>query len=119
MTKEELDKQIDKWLKQLETMKPFIDRKVRLNIRREELLHDMKQLQEDYILNFIKTGISNARVEANNNKISLLVHRSYGFKNFNNMVDLIMLVCSDLDIPLPNRPDKVTKTPILKENPAI
>lgn len=49
MTKEELDKQIDKWLKRLETMKPFIDRKVRLNIRREELLQDMKQLQEDYI----------------------------------------------------------------------
>ena len=74
---------------------------------------------KDYILNFIKTGISNARVEANNNKISLLVHRSYGFKNFNNMVDLIMLVCSDLDIPLPNRPDKLNKTPIIKENPAI
>lgn len=49
MTKEELDKQIDKRLKRLETMKPFIDRKVRLNIRREELLQDMKQLQEDYI----------------------------------------------------------------------
>ncbi len=42
MTQEELDKQIDKWLKRLETMKPFIDRKVRLNIRREELLQDMK-----------------------------------------------------------------------------
>lgn len=56
---------------------------------------------KDYILNFIKTGISNARAEANNNKISLLVHRSYGFRNFSNMVDLIMLVCSDLDIPLP------------------
>lgn len=61
---------------------------------------------EEYILNFIETGISNARVEANNNKISLLVHRSFGFRNFNNMVDLILLVCSNISIPLPNRPVK-------------
>ena len=59
---------------------------------------------KQYILNFISTGISNARVEANNNKISLLIHRSFGFKNFRNMVSLIMLVCSDLTIQLPNRP---------------
>lgn len=59
---------------------------------------------KEYILNFIRTGISNARVEANNNKISLLVHRSFGFKNLENMVSLIMLVCSNLNVPLPNRP---------------
>ena len=62
-----------------------------------------------YILNFISTGISNARVEANNNKISLLIHRSYGFRNFKNMVSLIMLACSDLKIQLPNRPIKNDK----------
>ena len=61
---------------------------------------------KEYILNFIKTGISNARVEANNNKISLLIHRAFGFRNFQNMVSLIMLVCSDLTIQLPNRPIK-------------
>lgn len=61
---------------------------------------------KEYILNFITTGISNARVEANNNKISLLIHRAFGFKNFRNMVSLIMLVCSDLKIQLPNRPIK-------------
>lgn len=49
MKKEELDKQIDGWLKRRETIKPFIDRMVKLNVRREELLQDMKQLQEDYI----------------------------------------------------------------------
>ena len=66
---------------------------------------------EEYILNFNSTGISNARVEANNNKISLLVHRFFGFKNFRDMVDLIMLVCSNLEVPLPNRPISI-------ENPA-
>ena len=58
---------------------------------------------KEYILNFIRTGISNARVEANNNKISLIIHRSFGFRNIQNMIDLIMLVCSDIKIPLPNR----------------
>lgn len=76
----------------------------------KELAAKIKRHQE-YILNFISTGISNARVEANNNKISLLVHRSFGFKNFRNMVNLIMLVCSNLNIPLPNRPISI-------ENPA-
>ena len=66
---------------------------------------------KEYILNFTSMGISNARIEANNNKISLLVHRSFGFKNFRNMVDLIMLVCSNLKVPLPNRS-------INNENPA-
>lgn len=63
-----------------------------------------------YILNFITTGISNARVEAINNKISLLIHRSFGFRNLNNMFDLIMLACSNIDIPLPNRPSTVRNT---------
>lgn len=74
----------------------------------KELALKIKRHKE-YILNFISTGISNARVEANNNKISLLVHRSFGFKNFKNMVDLIMLVCSNLKVPLPNRPTSVRK----------
>lgn len=69
-----------------------------------KILADKIKRHKQYILNFIKTGISNARVEANNNKISLLVHRSFGFRNFTNMVDLIMLVCSNITIPLPNRP---------------
>ena len=75
-------------------------------------IHEMVELgrkirrHKEYILNFIRTGISNARVEANNNKISLLIHRAFGFKNFRNMVSLIMLVCSDLTIQLPNRPIK-------------
>lgn len=58
---------------------------------------------KEYILNFIRTGISNARVEANNNKISLLIHKAFGFRNLENMFDLIMLVCSNIRIPLPNR----------------
>ena len=74
-----------------------------------ELSKKIKRHKE-YIMNFICTGISNARVEANNNKISLLIHRSFGFRNLQNMIDLIMLVCSNIDVPLPNRPMVNQKT---------
>ena len=95
---DEAEKELDHWI--------FWAKRSRLESFKE--LADKIKRHKEYILNFIKTGISNARVEANNNKISLLVHRSFGFRNFNNMVDLIMLVCSDIAIPLPNRPVKVT-----------
>ena len=58
---------------------------------------------KDYILNTIRQGMSNARIEAINNKIKLIVRKSYGFRNIENMLDLVYLVCSDLTIPLPNR----------------
>ena len=59
----------------------------------------------DYILNTIREKLSNARIEATNNKIKVLIRRSYGFRNIQNMMDMIYLVCSDIEIPLPNRPN--------------
>ena len=50
-----------------------------------------------------KQCLSNARVESINNKIKLSIRKAYGFRNYENMVDMIMLVCSKLSIPLPNR----------------
>ena len=32
-----------------------------------------------------------------------------GFRNMNNMIDIIMLVCSNIKIPLPNRPTEKQK----------
>lgn len=46
MTKQEAERNIGKWR---EITRHFIDKKVKLNVRREELLQEMKQLQEDYI----------------------------------------------------------------------
>lgn len=89
-----------------ETLKQWISWAKRSRIESFKELGAKIKRHEEYILNFVETGISNARVEANNNKISLLVHRSFGFRNFNNMVDLILLVCSNISIPLPNRPSK-------------
>lgn len=46
MTREEVERNIEKWR---EISRPFIDKKDKLNVRRDELLREMKQLQEDYI----------------------------------------------------------------------
>lgn len=68
----------------------------------KELYQKIKRHKE-HILNTIRLGMSNARIEATNNKIKLIVRKAYGFRNIQNMLDMVYLVCSDLKIPLPNR----------------
>ncbi len=58
---------------------------------------------KDHILNTIRLDVSNARIEATNNKIKLLIRQAYGFRDVDNMIHMVMLYCSDLKIPLPNR----------------
>ena len=53
--------------------------------------------------NIDSLGMSNARIEATNNKIKLVICKAYGFRNTQNMIDMVYLVCSNLRIPLPNR----------------
>lgn len=36
-------------------------------------------------------------------KIKLIIRKAYGFRNINNMIDMVYLVCSDIQVPLPNR----------------
>jgi transposase len=57
----------------------------------------------DAIVRAVTLGISNARVEATNNKIKLTVRMGYGFRNIDNLVALVMLRCSNLPITLPGR----------------
>ena len=56
-----------------------------------------------HILNTIRYGMSNAMIEATNNKIKLIIRKAYGFRNIQNMLDMVYLVCSDIRIPLPNQ----------------
>lgn len=51
----------------------------------------------------VTLGISNAQVEAINNKIKLTVRMGYGFRNIDNLFALVMLRCSNLPIMLPER----------------
>ena len=56
-----------------------------------------------HIPDTIRLGLSNARIEATNNKIKLLIRIAYGFHDVGTMIDLIMLVCSPIEIPWPGR----------------
>lgn len=55
------------------------------------------------ILRSIALGVSNARVEAVNNKIKVAIRQGYGFRNADDLIALIMLRCSDLRPALPGR----------------
>ena len=46
MTKEEIERNAERWL---EIIRSFIDKRDKLNVRRDELLQEMKQFQENYI----------------------------------------------------------------------
>ena len=50
------------------------------------------------ILNTIEYGLTNARIEAINNKIKLSIRMAYGFRNIDNMMAMIMLRCSDIKV---------------------
>ncbi|MBQ8306862.1 MAG: transposase, partial [Blautia sp.] len=68
----------------------------------KELYKKIKR-HKGHILNTIRLGMSNARIEATNNKIKLIIRKAYGFRNIQNMLDMVYLVCSNLRVPLPNR----------------
>lgn len=55
------------------------------------------------ILSTIKYGLSNAKIEAVNNKIKLTIRMGYGFRNIDNLISLVMLRCSDVNLVLPGR----------------
>lgn len=57
----------------------------------------------DAIVATAKYGLSNARGEAINNKIKLTIRMAYGFRNTGNMISMIMLRCSDVQLRLPGR----------------
>ena len=66
-------------------------------------LYEKVKRHKEHILN------ANAKIEATNNKIKLIIRKAYGFRNIDNMLDMVYLVCSDLLIPLPNRSPKPEK----------
>jgi transposase len=65
----------------------------------------VRRRRED-IIAAIDLRISNARVEAINNKIKVTVKMGYGFRNTDNLIALLMLRCSDTKPQLPGRPEK-------------
>jgi transposase len=66
----------------------------------------VRRRRED-IIAAVDLGISNARVEAINNKIKVTVKMGYGFRSTG--IALLMLRCSDVKPQLPGRPAKAKK----------
>ncbi|MFB1411251.1 transposase [Bifidobacterium sp. 2450] len=49
----------------------------------------------------MEPGCSNARLEAFSNRIKVTIRMAYGFHRVTNLIALIILRCSGLDIRLP------------------
>lgn len=59
---------------------------------------------KENILNSVRCQANSAKSEAANTTIKVLIKMARGFRNTQNMISLIYLKCSDLVIPLNNRP---------------
>ena len=57
----------------------------------------------DAIVATVEHGLSNARIEATNNKIKLTIRMAYGFRNIDNLIAMVMLRCGGLPVALPGR----------------
>ena len=55
----------------------------------------------DGILNAIRLGLNNGRLEGLNSRIRLISHRSFGFHSADPLIALVYLCCTGISIPLP------------------
>jgi len=55
------------------------------------------------ILAAIKYGLTNARIEAVNNKIKVTIRMGYGYRNIDNLISLVLLKCGGDLVELPGR----------------
>lgn len=67
-----------------------------------ELAHKIRR-HEANIINTATCRQTGAKVESMNNKIKLYIRKGYGFRNIQNLEDFVLLGCSKIAIPLPNR----------------
>lgn len=83
---DKVETELNRWLSWAcrSKLEPFVE--LSRKIRRHKSL----------ILDTIKYKISNSRVESMNNRIKVLIRKSYGFRNIDNLKDLIMVSCSGL-----------------------
>ena len=93
---DEAETELDRWLKWAQRcrIKEFV-----------ELGRKIKRHKEA-ILATIKYGLTNARIEAVNNKIKVTIRMGYGFRNIDNLISLVRLKCGGFDVTLPGRETK-------------
>lgn len=92
-SKERVEKELEIWLSWAcrSKLESFVE--LSKKIRRHK----------EAIIATVRNELSNARIESMNNKIKILIRKSYGFRNIQNLKDMIMIVCSNLykEIKLP------------------
>ena len=87
-------------------------------------LRPMAELSEkitrhkESILNSVRCQANSAKSEAVNTTIKVLIKMARGFRNIGNMIALIYLKCSDLVIPLHNRPQMSSEKAAAARNTA-
>ena len=93
LSSEEVEEYITKWRHKAWTS------------RIPEFVEFQKKLKKHMpaILATVRHRLSNARIEAINNKIKLIQRTVYGFKNINNLFAMIMLQCGNYNVTLPGR----------------
>ena len=69
-----------------------------------ELADKIENRHKENILNAIKCHANSAKSESTNTTIKGLIKLARGFRNLDNMIALIYLKCSDIVVPLCNRP---------------
>lgn len=62
------------------------------------LIIDNRELAAKHV-----SGLSNARLEAVNNRIKTTIKIGYGYRNLDNLIALVMLKCGGLNLQLPGR----------------
>lgn len=90
---DEITSMLDKWMAWAQRCRIPQFRELRLKIKRHF----------NAIVAAAKHKLSNARMEATNNKIKLVIRTAYGFRNTDNMIAIVMLSCSDVQPRLPGR----------------
>lgn len=70
----------------------------------QELAGKIENNHRENILNAIKCQANSAKSESTNTTIKGLIKLARGFRNIDNMIALIYLKCSDIIVPLCNRP---------------
>jgi transposase len=90
---DEAIQELDAWMKWAQRcrIKEFVE--LRKKIKRHK----------SAILASIKYGLTNARIEAVNNKIKVTIRMGYGFRNIDNLIALVRLKCSSIVFKLPGR----------------
>lgn len=93
-TFDEAGPELDRWLKWAQRCRitEFVELAKKIRRHREAILAT------------IKNGLTNARVEAINNKIKVTIRMGYGYRNIENMIALVRLKCGGYDVVLPGHP---------------